>query len=770
MVVSLVACQKTPVTNYAPTDIGDGVVVYQVDSAFEEGTKVAAEVLTTGSVYERAQNAVQEEAVQFAVFEITAAKNNAAVQPNGPVKVEFPIPDGYSNNLVLYYVSESGDKELLQTTVDSAKKVVSAELSHFSTYVLVDLGEQANAPHDHSFGEWKYDTDFHWKDCICGEKDSVGSHAFDEWTVTQEATATTAGSKYRTCSVCGYEESVIIPETTHTHTFGEWKSDSASHWKECGCGEKTEVGSHAFGEWTVTQEATATTAGSKYRTCSVCGYEESVIIPETTHTHTFGEWKSDSASHWKECSCGQKDSSVSHSFGNWTVTKEATESAEGSRYRSCSVCGYRETEVIPKTPHNHSFGSWKSDSGSHWKECSCGQKDSSASHSFGDWTVTKEATSSAEGSRYRTCSVCSYKQTETIPVVSHTHTFSRTSAGLKRGKCDICGKAMPIYNLGGEIYDKPGENLWLVVNENGSYDWYYEADVNATVEDYCNAEFANNYASYRYPVMDFQVFDGVANHRYVLIFYIENGELKHIIPTDPNWDGVIPDNVVDPKEIFCSDGELRSTYEATVWSGYVIDKGTTTLGGKTEEYTVTLKMHTPRSKRFWEINRSGPTFYTYYTTSYSAPFQKLENNSSALQNTVTYNASGDYYTVSAYTEKYYQAPDVYDLYYYQNSGLLSTITAGYSPKYYLYSDMTCEKINSTSAPPSKEIYQGLPYGLEFTLMSDNPNEVVTYKFVVDHPEFRNVTEIYKTVYTKHELYLVKSGSSDGYVLTDNRPS
>ena len=703
MVVSLVACQKAPVTNSTPTDIGDGVVIYQADSAFEEGTKVTAEVLTAGSVYERAQNAVQEEAVQFAVFEITAVKNNAAVQPNGSVKVEFPIPDGYSNNLVLCYVSESGDKELLQTTVDSAKKVVSAELSHFSTYVLVDLGEQANAPHDHSFGEWKYDTDSHWKDCICGEKDSVGSHSFGEWTVTQEATATTAGSKYRTCSVCGYEESGIIPETTHTHTFGEWKSDSASHWKECGCGEK--------------------------------------------------------------------ENTAAHSFGDWTVTKAATTTAEGSKSRTCVECGYQETATIPMvTPHNHTFGGWKINATSHWKECSCGQKDSNASHSFGDWTVTKEASTSAEGSRYRTCSVCSYKQTETIPVVSHTHTFSRTSAGLKKGKCDICGKAMPIYNLGGEIYDKPSENLWLVVNENGSYDWYYEADVNATVEDYCHAEFANNYSSYRYPCMDLQVFDGVANHRYVLIFYIENGELKHIIPSDPNWNKVIPDNVVDPKEIFCSDGELRSTYEESAWSGYVITKGTTTLGGKTEEYTVTLSMHTPRSKSFWETNRSGPTFYTYYTTSYSAPFQKLENNSSALQNTVKYNANGDYYTVSAYTEKYYQAPDVYDLYYYQNSGLLSTTTAGYSPKYYLYSDMTCEKINSTSAPLSKEIYQGLPYGLEFTLMSDNPNEVVTYKFVVDHPEFRNVTEIYKTVYTKHELYLVKSGSSGGYVLTDVKPS
>jgi len=633
MAVILVACQADPNTNFTPADIGEGVILYQGEASFEEGTKVTAELLTDGTIYERAQNAVGAEAVRFIVFEITATKENVAVQPAGGVTIEFPIPDGYSSNLALYYVSEDGVKESLTVTVDSAKKMVTAKLVHFSTYVLVDLGDQSGP----------------------------------------------------------------------------------------------------------------------------------------THTHSFGEWKNDSESHWKECSCGQKDSTASHTFGDWTVTKEATESAEGSKYRTCSVCGYKETEEIPKLQHTHSFGGWKSNASSHWKECSCGQKDSSASHTFGDWTVTKQATESAKGSKYRTCSVCGYKETEEIPKVSHTHTFSRTPAGLEYGKCDICGEPMPVYNLGGEIYDRPGENLWLVVNEDGSYDWYYEADSTVVIDSYCNATFANNYSSYRYPVMEVNVFDGEVYHRYVLMFYIEDGELKHIIPSDPNWNKVVPDNVVDPKEIFCSDGELRDVYDKTVWNGYVIATGTTTLGGRTEAYTIKIEMQTPRSKSFWEINRSGPTFYTYYETSCSAPFRKLEGGSSASSNTVSYNASRDYYTITAYAEKTYQAPDVYDLYYYQNIGLLKTLANSYSPMYYLYSDMTCEKINSTSAPLSKEIYQGLPYGLDFTLMSDDPNEVVTYKFVVDHPEFRNITELYKTVYTKHVLYLVKDGSTGGYILTDVRP-
>jgi len=702
MVFSMVACKSAPKKTSGQTDIGSGVILYQTEAAFQKGTTVTAEVLNSGAAFDRAQAAVQAEAVQFAVFEINATKDGTAVQPTGDVTVVFPVPDGYSSNIALYYVSEDGTAEALTATVDSDKKTVTAKLSHFSTYVLVDLGTQSETPHSHSFGEWEKAADSHWKACSCGQKDSVGSHS--------------------------------------------------------------------FGEWVVTKETTETDDGSKMRTCAECGYEETRVIPNSAHIHAFSEWKYDSDSHWKECSCGQKENTASHSFGSWTVTKEATETAEGSRYRTCSECGYKETQVIPTTTHTHTFGGWESNADTHWKECGCGQKENTASHSFGSWTVTKEATTVAEGSRYRTCSVCGYKQTETIPVVSHTHTFSRTSAGLKKGTCDVCGAAVPVYNLGGEIYDRPGENLWLVMNADGSSDWYYEADSEVVVQDTYNAEFANNYSSYRYPVMEVNVFDGEANHRYVLIFYIEDGELKHIVPSDPNWDGVVPDNVVDPKEIFCSDGELREAYEDVAWSRYVITTGTTTLGGRTEEYTVAIAIHTPRSKSFWDINRMGPGFYTYYETSYSAPFQKIDANSDGFKNTVDYNVSGDYYAISAYTEKTYQAPDIYDLYYYQNAGLLSTLGSSYDPMYLLYSDMTCEKVYSTSTPPSKEIYQGLPYGLDFTLISDDPNEVVKYKFVVDHPEFRNITEAYKTVYTRHELYLVKNGTSGGYTLSNVRPS
>ena len=36
-----------------------------------------------------------------------------------------------------------------------------------------------------------------------------------------------------------------------------------------------------------------------------------------------------------------------HTFGPWTVTKQATSVQNGSKERVCTVCGYKETAEIP---------------------------------------------------------------------------------------------------------------------------------------------------------------------------------------------------------------------------------------------------------------------------------------------------------------------------------------------------------------------------------------------------------------------------------------
>lgn len=75
--------------------------------------------------------------------------------------------------------------------------------------------------------------------------------------------------------------------------------------------------------------------------------------------------------------------------------------------------------------HVHSWSSaeWNHDANYHWHECmlqGCNvtannEKDSYAQHSYGSWVVDVSATSNQSGSKHRDCTVCSYRQTSSIP-------------------------------------------------------------------------------------------------------------------------------------------------------------------------------------------------------------------------------------------------------------------------------------------------------------------------------------------------------------------
>ena len=225
---------------------------------------------------------------------------------------------------------------------------------------------------------------------------------------------------------------------SHTHTYGtEWKSDAYKHWHECSCGAKSEEAAHTAGEWIIDTPATATTSGTKHKECTVCGYTMATeTIPATgggEHTHSYGsEWKNDADNHWHECSCGDKKDTAAHTAGEWIIDTPATATTSGTKHKECTVCGYTmTTETIPATgggEHTHNYSSdWKSDSINHWHECSCGDKDDVAAHSF-KWVVDKDATATEKGSKHEECMVCGYAR----PAVEIPATGSTPETGDNR--------------------------------------------------------------------------------------------------------------------------------------------------------------------------------------------------------------------------------------------------------------------------------------------------------------------------------------------------
>ena len=205
--------------------------------------------------------------------------------------------------------------------------------------------------HQHYYtDDWSSGSTTHWKVCYyCKEvnQDTVANHTFGDWTETKPATTTEEGLKERTCSVCEYTQEETIPVHEHSIHDETWKYNDTEHWQECSCGEKLNVANHAYGEWSVTKPATETEEGSKARDCTVCDYVQTETIPMLKHEHSYGDWQKDKTQHWQECSCGEKLNVATHTYGDWKVTKEATETEEGSRERGCAVCEYVQTEAIP---------------------------------------------------------------------------------------------------------------------------------------------------------------------------------------------------------------------------------------------------------------------------------------------------------------------------------------------------------------------------------------------------------------------------------------
>ena len=87
-----------------------------------------------------------------------------------------------------------------------------------------------------------------------------------------------------------------------------------------------------------------------------------------------------------------------------------------------------QTDQQNTTVHEHKIisGKWATNETTHWNLCECGEKLNVENHSFKSWVVTKPATETVEGSRERECTVCKYKETSIVPLLSHVHSYSNT--------------------------------------------------------------------------------------------------------------------------------------------------------------------------------------------------------------------------------------------------------------------------------------------------------------------------------------------------------
>ena len=223
----------------------------------------------------------------------------------------------------------------------------------------------ATGKHVDDNGEWESNDTDHWHTCgVCGTTFDKAAHEGGEATCSDKAV----------CSVCGTEYGELDPDN---HVNTEIRNAVAATEEAEGytgdtycldCGKKTAEGTvvpkldHTH-EMVKTEAKAATCeedGNIEYYTCSKCGKkyndaagtreltEEEILVKASGHSYGT-DWESDKENHWHACACGERTDVAAHSFGDWTIAQEATETTDGSRERECNVCGYTQTEVILAT-------------------------------------------------------------------------------------------------------------------------------------------------------------------------------------------------------------------------------------------------------------------------------------------------------------------------------------------------------------------------------------------------------------------------------------
>lgn len=213
---------------------------------------------------------------------------------------------------------------------------------------------------------------------------------------------TQEGMDVWTCVKCGKTRTDIFEKLPHTEVTDQAKeatctTEGKTEGKHCSVcntvlvAQETIPAGHAWGMWTETKPAGCTKPGEKVHSCVRCDTKETQEIEAKGHTEAI-------------------DKAV-----------EATCISEGkTEGKHCSVCNMvlLAQKTVPMKEHAPTT-EWSFDGTNHWHECAaCGTHLEEAAHTEDGGVVTTEATSTANGTRTYSCTVCGkVLRTETIPAV-----------------------------------------------------------------------------------------------------------------------------------------------------------------------------------------------------------------------------------------------------------------------------------------------------------------------------------------------------------------
>ena len=216
-----------------------------------------------------------------------------------------------------------------------------------------------------------FDESHHWRPCECGcdiglddPRSEYSTHIYDTYP--------------NRCSVCGYvSDHEHISSNDATCVFQAWcelcnnyygELDPNNHNLELYPNRCTYCGGVVPHEHQSLPGSDATCGRAAW--CHLCGdnYGE-----RDFSKHEEQKYTCEGDSHRLVCATCRVPLSEweSHSYGDWVVKIEPTESSVGERYKYC-ICGMSIYEEMPWLNHTHEFGPWTGETkGYHVRRCRC---------------------------------------------------------------------------------------------------------------------------------------------------------------------------------------------------------------------------------------------------------------------------------------------------------------------------------------------------------------------------------------------------------------
>ena len=248
--------------------------------------------------------------------------------------------------------------------------------------------------------------------------------------------------------------------------------------------------------------------------------------------------------------------------------------------------------VIPDTDFNH-FYTWEHDQTTHWQHCSVGNENTTPeAHTFGDWTVTKQASIGVEGEKERTCKVCRYKETTTIPAIyipSYPVTGIKVSPDTliltrKDETAQLTAEVIPSYADNTRVTWKSSDESVVTVDEKGKVTAVGNGTATITVTSVSGNYTATVAVTVKIPVEIEKI--SIEAEKETLTKIGESTELKVKIE---------PENADAQKLIWKSENEMIAAVDengkvTAIGNGMAIITVTTEDGKNTASITITVKI------------------------------------------------------------------------------------------------------------------------------------------------------------------------------------